>query len=82
MSYQACERCGTTEVPRKAHGLCRNCYMQDYRAKRKNRGDLEEFVAALPALFRQVGIMGYTARYEDGQVTIQKLGSRMRVSWP
>ena len=26
----ACSKCGTTEIPHKAHGVCRRCYMRTY----------------------------------------------------
>lgn len=30
--FDACTDCGTTEVPHKARGLCRNCFMRERRA--------------------------------------------------
>lgn len=33
--YDACRNCGTNQIPHKAEGLCRRCYMWAYRQMRK-----------------------------------------------
>jgi hypothetical protein len=35
--YDACIACGTSGQPHKARGLCKTCYEQDRKRKRKNR---------------------------------------------
>jgi hypothetical protein len=33
--WDNCQNCGTNEIPHKADGLCRRCYMWFYRQQRK-----------------------------------------------
>jgi len=59
--------------------------MRQYRKAMKDTLSyvaLEQFIDALPTLLRQVGATGYAASYDNGTVTIRKLGTKMTVTWP
>jgi len=87
--HEQCTECGSTAHPHKSKGVCTACY---YRALREPKqvevpvvvqsDDLERFVAALPSLLKEAGINGYTVRYSNGRVTIQKLNTKLRATWP
>ena len=85
-NYDCCEKCHTTVHAHHGHGLCNFCYYQAYHAnpadfQQKQKDNLEPFVKDLPILFRQVGITGYSASYDDGTVTIRKMNSKLSATW-
>ena len=84
MPYLRCEACGRTDIPRKGKGLCRNCYMKEYRRAHRvySPGDLERFAAALPSFLKGMGYTGIAVRYEAGQVTLTKVGTKIKATWP
>jgi len=84
MKYDECTSCHTTNHPFHAKGLCTSCYHQQYqREKPANRNsDLERFTHALPTIFNSIGIKGYSATYNNGTVTIRKLGTTISATWP
>jgi hypothetical protein len=83
MAYLKCEECGTTSVRRQGHGLCRNCYMRQYRAKKRKerraaatseidaaRAQVVELLA--PFLKRY----GFSATYDSGRLVVVEQGKR------
>jgi hypothetical protein len=76
--------CKIKDCPNKAtrKGLCNAHYMQDYRRKHPPQSDnLEQFATDLPAIFKSLGISGYAVTYNNGSVTIKKLGSTHAYTW-
>ena len=37
-----CKKCYNTNIPHHGQGLCRNCYMKEYRRKQKSKPTYEE----------------------------------------
>jgi hypothetical protein len=88
MQYDHCKACGTTDKPHHGLGLCITCYHQQYVPGTKEptqiiyKSDLEPLAQALPQMFKAIGITGYAASYNDGKLTIKKLGTKLSASWP
>jgi hypothetical protein len=83
--YDSCTICGTTEKRHKGKGKCTACYYREYKRNQLARrsDNLERFVRALPTLLReQLGVFGITARCDNGQVTLGKVGTKNKVTWP
>jgi len=75
--YLRCEECGTTTVPRKGKGLCRNCYMRDYRARhRAPKVDVDTAEQVRQEMFYAIaGLYGKMRvpcplRYKDGVLAL------------
>ena len=90
MQYDHCVACGTTDKPHHGKGLCITCYHQQYIPGTKDdkltqiiyKSDLEPLSQALPQMFKAVGITGYAASYDNGALTIKKLGTKLSTTWP
>ena len=82
MPYMKCEGCGTTSVPRKGNGLCRNCYMRAYRAKKreKARASANEIDTARAQVVELLAPFlkryGFSATYDSGRLVVVEQGKR------
>ena len=81
--YTECTNCHTTEKAHKGGGLCTTCYYRSYKRPNPARraDNLERFIHDLPAIFKSVGISGYAVSYNNGSVTIKKMGSTLSHTW-
>ena len=84
MNHDKCQSCGTTTIPHHGKGLCRTCYFKQYHRENppRHRGELERFTRALPdMLFRLTGTR-FPVSYDNGTITIRKLGTKTVITWP
>ena len=83
--HEHCQNTGCTSpnAPHAAGGLCKVCYMREYRKTHpEKRRSMEErghkaVIDALPAMFKRLGLVGYAISFREGILRMSRMGSSM-----
>jgi predicted GIY-YIG superfamily endonuclease len=65
-----CKECGSYNIPHQGRGLCRNCYMREYRKNTGVRRSQQDYQEGYQEGYKQSYKHGYQEGYTDGQSDI------------